>query len=440
MPHVGRIGQASESGNSTTIVIPVAVAPTVGNHLQVRATFNNQNGVLSVTDSAGNTYQQDGQIIRSGVGSHAVWSARIDNALTTSDTVTITFDGNTANRRVGAIEEFEGWDQTTWFDAVGTNEGDNQAPQVTTVTVAAATELVPVVGWGGPPTLSSFSGDYPTDLGVVRIEAGGSNSWRSNHGAAREVLAQGSYPYACTLSDIAGFFAIQVAYKLADIGPPEVHGSVTISGGGEVATDGHKASSDTAPVSGSGSIIGQDHKAVQDSAAIGGSGSVTASGHKSVSTSTAVSGGGGLILLGRKALAAALAIQGGGQLSLAGRKAARSVVLISGGGAVLVSGSAPDEAGHVTVSISGGGSVSLAGQKAAQAALIITGGGAVQIETSIVTSATGSEEPEPEPTDGWIVEYTEDILVPTEPFITVKVGGQVVAVRNDPRILRRIQD
>lgn len=126
----------------TSIVVPVTTAPAAG-HLLILSVSESSFGVSTVTDSAGNTWTVDATKTSGTVTSVASTGQNIA-ALTTADTVTVTFSG-AIGRAAAAIHEISGADTSgSRVDktATGTYTTTTSRSAGTTATTTSANALV----------------------------------------------------------------------------------------------------------------------------------------------------------------------------------------------------------------------------------------------------------------------------------------------------------
>lgn len=204
-------------------------------------------------------------------------------------------------------------------------------------------------------------------------------------------------------------------------GAEEKHsGSVSLSGGGSIATEGSKSSQSTASINGGGSVAvtgtAEDYAAVtlsgggtaeitgikdtSGSASIDGGGEVSANGVKGAERSVSIDGGGSASPLGQKEAVVAISTDGGGSIEVEGRAGIFVGVTLSGGGSAETVG---EKGVSGTVSLNGGGEASLGLTTGRFESVVVNGGGGISVsdEKFIFEQTIGREA------DAFLVDYRQ---------------------------------
>ena len=127
-------GNAASSATALTITAGTAVP--VGDMVVVGASaFAGSTGPTAVTDSRGNTYTQ--RVTNTAIYPAGAWTSVLTTALTTSDTITVTFSSSTAPAAVAI-----GLPGGGTVDVTANGFGAGTTPSVTTGTLSHATETV----------------------------------------------------------------------------------------------------------------------------------------------------------------------------------------------------------------------------------------------------------------------------------------------------------
>lgn len=128
--------RVSITNNVATTALTIASNVPTGN--MIALTISCGNAVTSIADSSGNTYAEN--VTHSGVGKPIkIWSAPITSALSTSDTVTITWTSPSNSDRMISMMELADCDT---FDIGATGGPDSTTNASATATTTAATVLV----------------------------------------------------------------------------------------------------------------------------------------------------------------------------------------------------------------------------------------------------------------------------------------------------------
>ena len=143
--HIGHVSDgvyagSSASSRSSSFNKSVPVGHTIIGSLTVD--YVSSLVPLTVTDSAGNTYTVDSTAAHSSAASQYIFSGRVTNALSSSDTLTLTL-GGTGIRWAWNVEEFDNIIASSRLDAVsGNNDASSLMSSGTTATTTDAHELV----------------------------------------------------------------------------------------------------------------------------------------------------------------------------------------------------------------------------------------------------------------------------------------------------------
>ncbi len=207
---VHTLGNGHNASTATTCVInTVTNTTTIGNHIIVVASWGAADRTSAVTDSQGNTYQQD--VTKVGTSMFGrIFSSHTTHALTSGvDTITITFTGGTTNVCSIAAYEYSGIDGTTWFDKGASATATSTAPNSgATATTSNANELIfGLIGFAGTGAVTSSSGTQIENLGVNR----------NIQTQERFVSATGTYTTSGTIANVE-WVALTATYNQASAG------------------------------------------------------------------------------------------------------------------------------------------------------------------------------------------------------------------------------
>ena len=190
---VGTVSQ-SKSGNSTMTINVASAGVAAGNWLIVAVTAGTFGGAVGCSDSKGNAYTIDADI--TSVGRQFVCSGRASNALTSTDTITVTYPGF-SGVTTAIASEFAG---VTAVDQQSSANGNNTSPNSGPVTTTSATELLfTAISHGNTPTLTLGCGFLAS--GNATIGSGGGQ--KTTDAGYQVTSATGTFSACGTLSPSA---------------------------------------------------------------------------------------------------------------------------------------------------------------------------------------------------------------------------------------------
>jgi len=133
---VRQVGNYTDSGSgSTTHVVTITNAPTTGNHLVLGIITPGNVATISAVDSASNTWTNRTRRNSGTTLTLALLECYVANALTTSDTITVTLS---ASQGAGVVvNEYSGGDTAGWYNSSAA--GDSGGAGATTYDSTAAT-------------------------------------------------------------------------------------------------------------------------------------------------------------------------------------------------------------------------------------------------------------------------------------------------------------
>jgi hypothetical protein len=210
---VRNVGTAECGGTSDTVAVPAA-GVDAGDTLVVLTSFRDRGGTgfaVSVSDSQGNTYQQDLTDSQAPVRAD-VYSAYITNALGPGDTITVTHPDLDANAVV--VTEFRGIDAAGRVDQTATDNGNSATPTASLTTTNPNDVVVGFVTVADSPSSVTQPGGWSalpsmnTDCGIPPP-----HTLESIHAAYRIVSSTGTYTYNPTLSGISRWDDLMASYK-----------------------------------------------------------------------------------------------------------------------------------------------------------------------------------------------------------------------------------
>jgi hypothetical protein len=206
--HVG----SSTCGSTTSVVTVPAGGVAAQNTLIVRFVQRSTiSGAVSVSDSKGNTYSQDLEVVNAGGGGirTLVFSANVQTALVGGDSITVSHP--TSGSLSAAVDEFSGIVAANRVDATGSGIGAGPPTTASVTTTNARDLVVGVLGVRGSPTFTQASGW--SGLNSLSPDCGGAGGSSQNHGGYRIVSTTGTYTYNPTISGTDGWAMALVAYK-----------------------------------------------------------------------------------------------------------------------------------------------------------------------------------------------------------------------------------
>ena len=232
---VREVGNYTTGTSATTHVIAISVAPTTGNHLVLVAIMAGGRTLSSVTDTQGNTWQVDETLLNTTNHGIGIASCKVVNALTTADTISMTWDA--ANVAAAVVNEYTGFHATTWADksVSAARAADTVVDSGATATTAEADEqLVGGVahagGSGSPSSNPVFTPETLDPLWEARGRQAASGFIRVIRSFDRLVSATGAYKMAGTLDGSWVNTAAIVTYLLAATGTQAPAGNAAGTG------------------------------------------------------------------------------------------------------------------------------------------------------------------------------------------------------------------
>ncbi len=204
---VQTVGSASCGGTSSIISVPVGGVP-VGDTILVRVALRNSSAAVPVaaTDSVGNTYTVDADVVSGNRIRAVVLSAHVDFALATSDTIVVTHADGRAESAV--VEQFSGIAAVGRVEATGTGTGNSATPSASLASGGGEVLLYGVVANWGNVTHTEAVGW--TSVALVAVQC---NRRMDNAAGYMIVDVAGPYTYATTLSANRRWAESLVAYR-----------------------------------------------------------------------------------------------------------------------------------------------------------------------------------------------------------------------------------
>ena len=201
-------GALSETDWLTTIALP-AQSLTAGNTNIVAVSNFASRTVLSVTDTAGNTYTKRGSTI-SGDASHGLEIWTVDNCLGhASNVVTATYN-DVASYRTLQSGQYSGLLSSGSFDAssAGTLPSSSTTQVASSVATTASDDLVIglFLAWGSARTLSSSGTSTLRVVDATPADV----AW-----VDRNAATAGSYSTQVALNTAEQYFGASIAFKQA---------------------------------------------------------------------------------------------------------------------------------------------------------------------------------------------------------------------------------
>jgi hypothetical protein len=261
----GDIGSASNKTTGTTLVITTTAAVPAGNGIIVAfATYGDPDYAISVTDSAGNTYEEAAQAVCYSHGRTYIFAAYDVTALPSGGTITITHTSVAARAAVAStftgLAAVDPLDQSLGNPVPGAQEqASGTTPTVgPTGTTAQADELlIGSVGTEGPLGDAAGTWDFSFNAGPRAGTTGGTDTtnWTVSMGW-RIVSATGAYTaqksnitdryWAAAIATFKG----QIVYDLTMAVDPVGGGTTSPAVGSHAYTDGSVVNITATPAAG----------------------------------------------------------------------------------------------------------------------------------------------------------------------------------------------
>jgi RHS repeat-associated protein len=217
---VKEIGPATTTGSTATLAITAPTSGVAAGETLIVLAGKASTTANTVTDSKGNTYVSDFSSFANGSTNIAIFSGRITTALTSTDTITVTFASATANPAVAYALEFSGIaapPNKTDKVAAGKKATGTAVSTNTTTATDRPTELV-LAGFG-----ASLNNTFTAGSGFTKEPTAGSATVGGKtlaiHGEWRVVTTQGTQSASGTLSTSAAWASGLVTYH-ADVTAP----------------------------------------------------------------------------------------------------------------------------------------------------------------------------------------------------------------------------
>lgn len=231
--YVAEAGHATSTTTGTSFDIPVSKTVQIGHTLLVSVVVDDPAissvaPVMSATDTQGNTYTMDAQGYRDDTLAVTILSCYVTDALTPSDTITITSD-TVRGRWAATVAEFDNIHQNS-FDVAASMNGNPSTNLVSGTTVATENQVEVVFasfgfGMGSSPTFSA--GAHYQQAGSQQGTTFGS----SDRGVAAEYriyTASATHEATATLTSASGYagaIATYAADLITDVEPVADAGS-----------------------------------------------------------------------------------------------------------------------------------------------------------------------------------------------------------------------
>lgn len=244
--YVAEAGHATSTTTGTSFDIPISKTVQIGHTLLVSVVVDDPAissvaPVMSATDTQGNTYTMDAQGYRDDTLAVTILSCYVTDALTPSDTITITSD-TVRGRWAATVAEFDNIHQNS-FDVAASMNGNPSTNLVSGTTVATENQVEVVFasfgfGMGSSPTFSA--GAHYQQAGSQQGTTFGS----SDRGVAAEYriyTASATHEATATLTSASGYagaIATYAADLITDVEPVADAGSnQTVAAFEEVTLD-----------------------------------------------------------------------------------------------------------------------------------------------------------------------------------------------------------
>lgn len=219
MARIGSVMAAGSTTNATSWTFTFTAGVQTGHWLIGSIALDAAGGtlpVLSVTDTQGNTWTADPALsVVSGVtvSTHLIY-ARVDNALTTSDTLTFTSDVFRSRIAI-SIEAFDDVLQAAPRDQVATGTGVSANLTVgATPATTHSRELVVAAFGFGPDRVFTAGAGY-TSSGAVNSATGAGNRGTANEW--KYVTATGAQTATGTLDSSSTYSAVIATFWINDV-------------------------------------------------------------------------------------------------------------------------------------------------------------------------------------------------------------------------------
>jgi RHS repeat-associated protein len=245
---VKQLGPATTTAAASTVTLAVPATGVGAGQTLIVLAGKAGTKVTAVSDSKANTYAADRSSIANGATNVAVYSGRVTSALTSSDTITVTFGSATANPAVAFALEFSGIAAPpSKTDEVGAGKTGSGTALITSTTNATdhPVELV-VAGFG-----ASVSSAFTAASGYTKATSGSTavgTATLAVHGAWRVTTQQGPQSTSGTLATSGKWASGIVTYRAADLAAPTQPGALTASNAPGTTALAWTASSDSSGV------------------------------------------------------------------------------------------------------------------------------------------------------------------------------------------------
>ncbi len=226
--HIADIGSASNKTTGTSLVITTTSAVTAGDDIIVAfATYGDPDYTISITDSAGNTYEEVAQSICYEHGRTYIFAAYDVKALPSGSAITITHTSVAARAAVASVfrglAKIDPLDQSLGNPAVGaqqTASGTTATVGPTGTTVQASELLIGAIGTEGPlgDTAGTWGNSFIAGLRAGTTGGDANSNWTISLGY-RIVSSTGTYT-AQKSGMTDRYWAAAIATFKADSGIP----------------------------------------------------------------------------------------------------------------------------------------------------------------------------------------------------------------------------
>jgi hypothetical protein len=235
--YIGDVGGAQSDVAGTSLAVTTTAAVAAGDDILVTFAADPAATVSSVTDTAGNTYNQVIDVVNSGNVRTFIFAAYDVDALSGGSTITISHASVTA--RSAVVSAFRGLADSNVVDQTQTATGSTSAVSsgATGTTTQADELLIGVVGLEGPnydaPSVWQNSFTYGPRLGThFGSGSGGGDTDITVQMGWRIVAATDSYTAQIVNLNTARDWAAGIAtFKAEEIVPVEQNAYLTVRGG-----------------------------------------------------------------------------------------------------------------------------------------------------------------------------------------------------------------
>lgn len=267
------IGEAASGASGTTLVVTNAGSAKVGGHIVAVAGWNDNTVTGALSDTDGDTFQQDDTATNGSNVRTAIYSAAVAGTFNNGDSVTLTLSA-AATRRGLIVYHVDDIDEAARVDENGRATGSSTTVQATLDVAADNADTLTVMG--GCMVSDGSLGWTPAGTGGDVVDAGTNRSIVTSY---RYRASAAAHTEGGTADVSGNFAAVVVAYKRTTGGA-----TVQLAGTSTITLDGTTALADGKRLAGTSTIEVNGTVALRDDKPIGGSSTITVNGTLALDT------------------------------------------------------------------------------------------------------------------------------------------------------------